>query len=410
MPTAENAKLQYEAGQTSYAMSALTDSGDRTTFRGAADFWSRRSGYAPVVRPDGLVTGGAVAVAASGTSDVVDTAALTAYIRGALVSVAASTDNSTPRADATYLVLSFASGGYTAAVAGDIGKAVVGGVTADSGTLIAYNNTTRQWLVDPDAPEDTFDDDDEAITITTGTGAGTLSAIGATPTYIIHSLTATAAGAVAVVNGDEGLAFSETRGAMGGPPLIPTTSIEIGQVRLSAGSAAAVAATELFSVVGTHTERFDYPLYDISYGDGAVNAGVTFTAALPAIHVGALPKNVWASYADPIFSDVQKSTDFVPPENSHSVNSTQIYGRTLGSSSTTLNQGSFTAYLEDGVQDGLVSLKDQILWFKFFPDRTQTPFVVTQGKLGISRSFPAGDNIQAACTISAESVGAEVSA
>jgi hypothetical protein len=34
--------------------------------------------------------------------------------------------------------------------------------------------------------------------------------------------------------------------------------------------------------------------------------------------------------------------------------------------------------------------------------------VLTQGKLGIARTFPAGDNIQAACTISASEDALEV--
>jgi len=64
MATAENAKLQYEAGQNVVAMAALTDAGDGRNYAGAAALWSRRSGYAPVVRPNGLLTGGA----ASGTA------------------------------------------------------------------------------------------------------------------------------------------------------------------------------------------------------------------------------------------------------------------------------------------------------------------------------------------------------
>ena len=64
MATAENAKLQYEAGQNAVAMSALTDSGDQTEFTSAATLWSGRSGYAPVVRPNGLLTCGAITPAA----------------------------------------------------------------------------------------------------------------------------------------------------------------------------------------------------------------------------------------------------------------------------------------------------------------------------------------------------------
>ena len=66
MSTAENAKLQYEAGQNATAMSALTNSGDETTFTSGASLWSGKSGYAPVVRPNGLLTGGGIEAASDG--------------------------------------------------------------------------------------------------------------------------------------------------------------------------------------------------------------------------------------------------------------------------------------------------------------------------------------------------------
>jgi len=322
MATAENAKLQYEAGQTSTAMSALTNSGDETTYTSAATLWSKRSGYTPVVRPNGLLTGGAITPNAS--NDTVNVAALTLNLNGVVTSVSAGT------------------------------ASVTRGVSTD--------------------------------------------------THNITSITINSSGAIAAVSGTDGTAFSETRGAAGGPPLIAVDSVEIGQVRTTTTSAAAVAASEIFQVVGTHTERADYPLYNVNYGEGTV----TFLAALPEIHTGPATKAVYASYSAPIFSDVQLASDFVPPETSNSVTSTQIYGTTLGATSSTLNQGSFTAYLEDGVSDGLVLLKNQDLWFKFYPDRYKSPYLLTQGKLGIARTFPAGDNIQAACTISATATATEV--
>lgn len=121
-----------------------------------------------------------------------------------------------------------------------------------------------------------------------------------------------------------------------------------------------------------------------------------------------LPKGVYASYASPIFAEVALASDFVPPETSHSVTSTQVYGSTIGSSAATLNQGSFVAYLENGVADPLVLLKNSTLWFRFYPDRYASPYILSQGKLGIARQFPAGDQIQAACTISASAAAVEV--
>ena len=323
MSTAENAKLQYEAGQNAVAMSALTNSGDETTFTSAATLWSGKSGYAPVVRPNGLLTGGAVSVHAD--NDKVTVAALTCNLQGVVTSVSAGTGTITrPASD----------------------KAKVCSITINSG------------------------------------------------------------GSIAVVAGTDSLssAFSETRAAAGGPPLIPVDSIEIAQVRVTTNAAGAVAASEIYQVVGLHTERADFPLWDVNYDAGSV----TFLGALPEIHTGNVPKKVYASYASPIFADIALASDFVPPENTHSVSSTQVYGTTLGATASTLGQGSFTAYLSNGVSDALVQLKDQTLWFKFFPDRYATPYLLCQGKLGVSRTFPAGDSIQAACTISASAPAVEV--
>lgn len=322
MPTAENAKIQYEGGQTSYAMAELTDSGDRTAFAGAAAPWSRRSGYAPVIRPNGLLTGGAVTPNA--TNNVVNVAALTANLAGVVISV-------------------------------------------NAGTLTASRGVS-------------------------------------TDTHRITSLTINSSGALAAFAGVDGTAFSETRGADGGPPFIPVGSIEIAQVRLTSVTDAAVTAAEIFSTPNVHQELASYPSYTVDYRAGTVS----FISALPAVHTGSVHKKVYASYAVPIFADVPYGAAFVAPETSHSVTSTQVYGSTIGSSSSTLNQGSFTAYLEDGITDPLVGVKNQILWFKHFPDRTKSAHILCQGKFGIARQYPADGNIQAQCTISADSAAAEV--
>ena len=89
--TASNAKLQYEAGQEYNAMAAMADAGDHLTFSLAgASLWSQRNGYEPVVRPDGLATGGAVTPGSS--SDTVAVAALTCYLAGELKTVSADSD------------------------------------------------------------------------------------------------------------------------------------------------------------------------------------------------------------------------------------------------------------------------------------------------------------------------------
>lgn len=406
MSSAKDALLKYEASQVAVAMSALTDSGDRTTFNGTLSPWSGRSGYAPEVRPNGVITGGVVTPAASGTDDAVDVSAATAYIGGALVTAAASTDEAVARTTSGYLLLTLAAGGYTNAVANDVGKKVVGATTSDSGTLLAYNNSTRQWLISQDDAGDVFDDDNEALSITTGTGAGAMSGVAVVPGYKISSVVMTAAGGIEVTAGHPGTALSETRGAIGGPPFIAVTSVELAQVRYSAAASADVAATEILAQANTHREVFSTPGYSIDYRNGKV----VFKGALMANHTGGVAKKVYASYAQPTFADIELARDFVPAETTQSVSSQPVYGGNVGEVSSSLGQASFSAYLNDGITDDLVTLAGEKLWFKFQPNRYATPYHLTQGYLAIARTFPASGSIVASCTISAETAGANVAA
>lgn len=233
----------------------------------------------------------------------------------------------------------------------------------------------------------------------------------------ISSITMNSSGAIAVVAGTDGASttFSETRAAAGGPPLIPVDSVEIAQVRLTTSAAAAITAAQIFQVVGQHTERYDFPTWtENNIGDGSnstipakKNAYVQFDAVLPLAHTGPIARKTYIQYYTPTLADVSKTLDFVPVENSHSVSSTEYYGGTIASSSSSIGQGSFTALFNDGVSDSLVTNKDQILTFKFYPDRNKTPYILTQGKLGLSRTFPVGDQVQASATISASTISAE---
>jgi hypothetical protein len=325
MATAERAKLQYEAGQTIYAMAALTDSGDHTIFTAAASPMSRKGAFAPVVRVNGLLTGGVITPSA--VADKVNVSAGTAYINGALVTWTADTC--------------------------DITRGAV-----DPGTAI----------------------------------------------YCTTSVTITSAAAIADEAGTPNSSVGG-RNANGGPPLIPITSIEIGQVWVTATASGLITAGEIRQVPGVSLERSDYPLWDLDYYEGEV----TFVEALPTIHTGSKAKGVYASYATPVFADVPISSDFVPPENSYSVSSQQVYQRTLGSTSASLRAGSFTAYLNDGVSDPLLSLEGEMLWFRFYPNTYASPYVACQGTLGVQRTFPAGAQISAACSINAESAAINVS-
>jgi hypothetical protein len=337
---AENSQVQIEQGQALVAFAVMIDAGDHQVFTPAAGdkVFSGKSGKAPTIRPNGIVSGRNLgSVATSGSNDVVDVAAFSAYSKGVEHAVAADVDVAITRA------------------ATDVSK--------------------------------------------------------------INSVTMDETGAIAVVAGVDGedATFSEVRGAAGGPPLIAVDSVELFQVRMAGNTAAAITADEIFQVVGQHAERFDYPAFDVkNVGDGSsaetsaeTNAHVKLSAALPLAHTGAVPKRVYAQYYTPVYAAVQKTLDFVPAEISHSVSSQQFYGGSVGSTSESLGQGGFTALLTNGVADSLVADKNQVLTVKYFPDRNQAAHIITQGKIGISRTFPVSNQIQASVTISAESASVE---
>jgi hypothetical protein len=222
----------------------------------------------------------------------------------------------------------------------------------------------------------------------------------------VNSITLTAAGAIAVVAGADGAdaSFTETRGVAGGPPLIPVDSVEIAQVRVASSAAAVITPAQIFAVSGLHREDASYAVPNPVYDGGQAR----FAYALPAIHTGNTAKKVFASYATPIFSDVALASDFVAPETTHSVSSTQVYGGVVGSTSSSIQQGKFSAFLQDGVTDPLVTQKDQSLWFKFYPDQYKAPYLLMQGVLGLARKFPSTDNIKGDFTLSCERAAREV--
>lgn len=257
--------------------------------------------------------------------------------------------------------------------------------------------------------------------------AGTLVTVGATSTTItrtatadkgqVHSITLASDSSIAVVEGivSASTTLVDIRGATGGPPLIPVTSIELGQIRVTDEAAAAIATTEIYQVVGTHSERYDYPGWiERNVGDGRtadatgkMRSHIMFDSVIPLNHTGPTAKRAYIQYYTPVFSDVSKTMDFVPAEKTHSVSSTQYYGGTIGSTSESLGQGSFKVMLSDAITDIFLNQKNHKITVKFFQDRNKVPYILTQGLLGISRTFPVDNQVQADCTISSEYPSAE---
>ncbi len=235
---------------------------------------------------------------------------------------------------------------------------------------------------------------DDSLTATRGTSAGTA--------YRISSLTITSAGAAAMVAADGSTAFVATRGAAGGPPSIPLGSIEVAQVKLTTSTAAVVSSTEIYQVVGDSQERYDYPVYSTD----PIRGQITFSAALPLTHgtaaaaAATAAKLVYARVATPVFAEISRARNWVPAETSNSTNSEQYYDLTLGSYSSSLNQATFEAALTDGVTDALLAKRGINLLFKFVPDKNKVPYQITQGVLGVARSFAVGANPTVSFTVS----------
>lgn len=229
---------------------------------------------------------------------------------------------------------------------------------------------------------------DEDVSITRGTS---------TNTHCITSITVNSSGAIAAVAGTASTAFSETRGAAGGPPLIPDGSIEIGQVRTTSITAGKITAAEIYQVPGVSQERSDFPVYSVD----PIRGQVTFAAALDPIHTGAIPKRVYARVATPIFSAMARCRNWVPAEVTSSVSSEDYYDGPIGSVSSSVGQASFEMVLSDGVTDAILAKDGQDLMFKFWPDYNKSPYQITQGIFRKTRAYGVGANPTMSATISA---------
>jgi hypothetical protein len=331
---AKNAKIQIETNQTLNAYAAMTDSGDHQilTLSGKTQ-WSGKSGYAPTIRPNGVVSGRSL-LSTHASADYVTIAGFTGYNKGTLHTVTATSK--------------------------ELSRA-----------------TTAEYVK-------------------------------------ISSLTMASDGSVAVVAGVEGAAESTTRAAAGGPPYIPVTSVELGQVLLTGATSAVVSSSEIRQN-GSYTERALEPMWtEKNVGDGEAaattgekNAHIKFASTLPLVHTGGVAKKVYAQVYTPVLSELSRTMNFRPCENSHSVSSQEFYRGTVGAVSSAIGQGGFTALMNDGLTDSLVAEKDQVLTVKFYPDENKTAYALTQGKIGLTRTFPHDNQIQAEVTISAEYPTAE---
>jgi len=223
-----------------------------------------------------------------------------------------------------------------------------------------------------------------------------------TNTHRITSITVASDGTLAAVAGTAHTAFSETRGATGGPPLIPVGSVELGQVRVTSTTAAEVTSGEIYTVPGLHTEMSSSPGYSVNYATGEV----TFNDALPAIHTGEVGKKVYISGATPVFASFQYTSDWTGADPSYSTNSTETYDGPIATSSSSIGNASFTVNnITEDMEPTIRGMDGNTIWIEFRRDRNKTSNkYLTQGVFGATFTYPTGGgNPSAACTITPSS-------
>ena len=231
----------------------------------------------------------------------------------------------------------------------------------------------------------------------------------------INSITITSAGAVAVVSGVAHTAFSEERGANGGPPFIPVGSVEIAQVRFSSITAAPVAASEIYAIPNRHREMANYPsiLKTEFIREQDTTIGLAGVDSQPGLDAATIPETSPKMFMRNITNrnslNCPNATDFQPAANSMTTSSQPFYGGVIGEVSTSLKAGKFKAFLDNGISDPILGKEGKKIWFKYFVDRLQTDnYILTQGFLGINVQYPARGSIFADFTINANDPGKRI--
>jgi hypothetical protein len=127
MPTSQKAQITYEASQSLEPMAALSDTGDQIFFESGDELWSFRSGFVPVVRPDGVISG--FAITPGTAADTIDIAKGKLYQGGVEYSVSAQTAVAVARPTLEFIKYSIE---IDVSQAGDVVAGTEGGSFSDT--------------------------------------------------------------------------------------------------------------------------------------------------------------------------------------------------------------------------------------------------------------------------------------
>ncbi len=227
----------------------------------------------------------------------------------------------------------------------------------------------------------------------------------------VTALTVDSDGNINETAGTEGVT-STTRGAAGAPPFLPVDEALIGYVTMTyyAGSASGAKVVATSEINDETKERTIIPSYAVLYHDGdranQTDAGaIEFAAVIPLIHAataagpGTARRNVYASYYDATFEEMNDVKDFSFSESIASIKS-KAYGEKGEQSSlgTETWSGSGSAYWTK-VEDILNLIKNTKRWVKYYPDEDETNYWTGRAIIKVSRNLPTEDNLNASLTL-----------
>ena len=214
--------------------------------------------------------------------------------------------------------------------------------------------------------------------------------------YKTSSVTVSGAGAVAEAAGtDDASAYSTTRAATGGPPLIAINLVEICWVKMFDDEAAVIPNSDILKQANVHREVEYNPSYVIDYHAGKI----TYSAAIMANHTGSVPKNTYVDYSIPIFTELDDVRDATVPTITHSQTEQPVYGSVKTAITQTKDQGGFTIMSKGDLNEALEQLDNITCWIKVKPISTKTKAYTGIGAISRKVSIPSDNFIEAVCTI-----------
>lgn len=200
---------------------------------------------------------------------------------------------------------------------------------------------------------------------------------------------------------------SDTRGAAGAKPFLPSDEVLIGYITMTYYAASASGAKLVVSseIDNETKERTIIPSYSVLYHDGdrdnQTNAGaIEFAAVIPLIHgAGLTRRNVYASYHDATFEQLNDVKDFAFTEDVTSIKS-KAYGEKTEQAAlgTETWSGTGSGYWTK-VEDILNLIKNSKRWVKYYPDEDETNYWTGRAVVKVSRNLPTEDTLNASITL-----------